>query len=117
MAGMPADLSCSNRRPRISQQCTLNPDSTTRSERPAGQAADYRGAGGMKKDKELGASTDAGEVGTLAVSLPGLATRRVARTTVSPSAAPGLTDGSNMAKAVVTRGVALVADKKCTAVL
>ena len=70
----------------------------------------------MKKDKELGASTDAGEVGTLAVSLPGLATRRVARTTVSPSAAPGLTDGSNMAKAVVTRGVALVADKKCTAV-
>ena len=38
----------------------------------------------MKKDKELGASTDAGEVGTLAVSLPGLATRRVARTTVSP---------------------------------
>ena len=57
----------------------------------------------MKKDKELGASTDAGEVGTLAVSLTGLATRRVARTTVSPSAAPGLTDGSNMAKAVVTR--------------
>ncbi len=32
----------------------------------------------------MGASTDAGEVGTLAVSLPGLATRRVARTTVSP---------------------------------
>jgi uncharacterized protein involved in tolerance to divalent cations len=60
----------------------------------------------MKKDKELGASTDAGEVGTLAVSLTGLATRRVARTTVSPSAAPGLTDGSNMAKAVVTRDVA-----------
>ena len=66
----------------------------------------------------MGASTDAGEVGTLAVSLPGLATRRVARTTVSPSAAPGLTDGSNMAKAVVTRAVRsmLVADKKCTAV-
>ena len=63
----------------------------------------------MKKDKELGASTDAGEVGTLAVSLTGLATRRVARTTVSPSAAPGLTDGSNMAKAVVTRDVGLVA--------
>ena len=60
----------------------------------------------MKKDKELGASTDAGEVGTLAVSLPGLATRRVARTTVSPNAAPGLTDGSNMAKAFVTRAVA-----------
>jgi len=60
----------------------------------------------MKKDKELGASTDAGEVGTLAVSLTGLATRRVARTTVSPSAAPGLTDGSNMAKAVFTRDVA-----------
>ena len=60
----------------------------------------------MKKDKELGASTDAGEVGTLAVSLTGLATRRVARTTVFPSAAPGLTDGSNMAKAVVTRDVA-----------
>ena len=77
MVGMPADLSCSNMRPRISQQCPPNPDSTTRSERPAGQAADYRGAGGMKKDKELGASTDAGEVGTLAVSLPGLATGRV----------------------------------------
>ena len=59
----------------------------------------------------MGASTDAGEVGTLAVSLPGLATRRVARTTVSPSAAPGLTDGSNMAKAVVTPAVALVAER------
>ena len=42
MVGMPADLSCSNMRPRISQQCPLNPDSTTQSERPAGQqAADY----------------------------------------------------------------------------
>ena len=52
MIGMPADLSCSNMRPRISQQCPLNPDSTTRSERPAGQqAADYRGAGGMTKEK------------------------------------------------------------------
>ena len=59
-----------------------------------------------EKGQRVGASTDAGEVGTLAVSLPGLATRRVARTTVSPSAAPGLTDGSNMAKAVVTRAVA-----------
>ena len=42
MVGMPADLSCSNMRPLISQQCPLNPDSTTQSERPAGQqAADY----------------------------------------------------------------------------
>ena len=67
MVGMPADLSCSNRCPRISQQCPPNPDSTTRSERPAGQAADYRGAGGMTKEKKMGASTDAGEVGTLEV--------------------------------------------------
>jgi hypothetical protein len=37
-----------------------------------------------EKGQRVGASTDAGEVGTLAVSLPGLATRRVARTTVSP---------------------------------
>ena len=54
MVGMPADLSCSNMRPRISQQCPPNPDSTTRSERPAGQAADYRGAGGMTKEKRWG---------------------------------------------------------------